>query len=222
MDIKITKYLLIFSLVTNALLLFRVLNRDEMETEPVKEEPTKEEIEENPTINIVMLGNSITAQGNWAEVLGREDVFNGGMPGWTTQQLSWVIKNYIGSNRPKLCFFKGGINDYTLGITTDRIVQNISQNLDSINALGTMPVYQTTLYQRGNIRTNREIDTLNMQMERFCAERGYEFLDLRPFLCKDGDILDEYIQDDNTHLQPGAYTVWAEALKPILKKYELD
>ncbi len=173
-------------------------------------------------VNIVLLGNSITHQGNWQEVLQRRDVFNGGKPGWTTQQLSWVIKNFIIPHRPKLCFFKGGINDYTLGISTDRIYKNCTEILDSIHNAGTIPIYTTTLYQRGATDRNRAIDSLNARMKVFCIKRNYEFMDLRPFLCKDGDILDAYIQDDNTHLKATAYPQWAKAMLPILEKYDLN
>jgi lysophospholipase L1-like esterase len=185
------------------------------------EEPKKPEIQEEVKTNIVMLGNSITYQGNWQEVLNRDDVFNGGKPCWTTQQLSWVIKNFIIPKNPVVCFFTGGINDYTLGIPTERIYQNCVMVMDSIKDCGTNPVWQTTLYQRGNISTNTEIDKLNNKMKAFCEKQNYDFVDLRPFLCKDGDIMDEYVKEDNTHLKPAAYPQWAKALQPFIKKYEL-
>ena len=189
---------------------------------------TEAEIMENQTqtttemtTNIVMLGNSITAAGNWQEILQRDDVFNGGQPGWTTQQLSWVIKDFILPKKPVLCFFTGGINDYTLGITTERIYQNCVMVMDSIKKCGTNPVWTTTLYQRGNTPTNREIDKLNDKMKQFCDEQNYDFVDLRPFLCNESDILDEYVQDDNTYLKEAAYPQWAKAIQPVIKKYGL-
>lgn len=172
-------------------------------------------------VNIVMLGNSITYQGNWDQVLNRNDVFNGGKPGWTSQQLSWVIKNFIIPNKPKLCFFKAGINDLSLGIPPERILQNMTMVMDSIKKVGTNPVYTTTLYQRGETERNKVIDSINLRMKAFCESNGYDFLDLRPFLCKNGDVRKAYIQDDNTHLKPEAYPQWARAMKPILEKYGL-
>ncbi|WP_220399454.1 SGNH/GDSL hydrolase family protein [Galbibacter sp. BG1] len=177
---------------------------------------------EKQNIDIVMLGNSITYQGNWEKVLNRDDVLNGGKPGWTTQQLSWVIKDFIIPNKPKVCFFKGGINDYTLGISTNRIYQNTCMVLDSIKKVGTHPVFTTVLYQRGAKERNLKIDSLNHRMEQFCQERGYDFMDLRPYLCEDGDIQPQYVQGDNTHLTPKAYPQWAKAMQPIIKKYKLD
>ncbi len=202
--------------ITSAVIIWQTRAKMEMAKE-TSEKPVMEEVK----TNIVMLGNSITYQGNWQEVLDRDDVFNGGKPGWTTQQLSWVIKNFIIPKEPVVCFFTGGINDYTLGIPTERIYQNCVMVMDSVKNCGTHPVWQTTLYQRGNLNTNREIDKLNSKMKAFCEERNYDFVDLRPFLCKEGDILDEYIQKDNTHLKPAAYPEWAKAIQPIIKKYNL-
>ncbi len=216
------KYLLYSSLILNIILITYVLiDQAKTKNQELTHKTELSHSSSSQKINIVMLGNSITAAGDWNKELNRLDVFNGGQPGWTTQQLSWVIKDYIIPKQPVLCFFKGGINDYTLGINTKRIYQNICINLDSIKKVGTHPVYQTTLYQRGNFQTNRQIDTLNSMMKRYCEMKGYDFLDLRPFLCKDGDIQKKYVKDDHTHLKPEAYPVWAKAMQPILKKYGL-
>jgi len=174
---------------------------------------------ENP-VRIVMLGNSITHAGNWKELLHRNDIINGGMPGWTSEQISWLIKDYVEPNKPLLCFYKAGINDYSLGITTDRIERNHKMVLDSIRECGTMPVYQTLLYQMGNGSINREIDMLNERMEAFCKLREYEFLDLRPIFCKNGDLREEFTYD-GTHLTEGSYIPWANVLLPVIRKYGL-
>ncbi|MEO1010965.1 MAG: GDSL-type esterase/lipase family protein [Bacteroidota bacterium] len=222
------KAVLAFSLLLNLVLLgyFFVCDSSPSLEEPKPSSESAQGIRDEKglvvdSVNIVMLGNSITYAGDWQRILDRKDVFNGGKPGWTTQQLSWVIKNFIIPHTPKLCFFKGGINDYTLGIPTERIYGNMTLVLDSINAVGTIPVFTTTLYQKGAFERNRQIDTLNTKMKAFCAAKGYDFVDLRPFLCEDGDIKNQFVQDDNTHLRPEAYPEWAKALRPILKKYGL-
>lgn len=220
--------LLPLSVIINILLVVYTIHLSRKINQPPPIKEVKEEVMDGvkdekgnviKDVNIVMLGNSITYQGDWDQVLGRNDVFNGGKPGWTTQQLSWVIKNFITPNKPKICFFKGGINDYSLGIGTDRIYDNVTMILDSIANVGTIPVYTTTLYQRGQVERNLEIDILNKRMKYFCEKRGYDFLDLRPFLCGSDDILDIYIQDDYTHLKSAAYPQWASAMKPVLEKY---
>jgi|GEM_PF-1141816 len=222
------KALLVVSFLLNLGLLYYILfetdkksKGDAQVTKQAEEVIVDEKgLEVNP-VNIVMLGNSITYAGDWQKVMSRKDIFNGGKPGWTTQQLSWVIKNFIVPHKPKLCFFKAGINDYTLGITTQRIYENMTMIMDSIRNVGTQPVYTTTLYQRTNHFRNRQIDSLNAKMRSFCSERGYDFMDLRPYLCENGDIRDEFVQGDNTHLTPEAYPEWAKAGQRILDKYGL-
>ncbi len=175
---------------------------------------------EEDLVRIVMLGNSITHAGNWNELLNRKDVFNGGMPGWTSDQILWLIKDYVVPKKPVLCFYTAGINDYSLGITTNRIERNNKMILDSVYGNGTIPVYQTLLYQLGNDSINREIDLLNERMEAFCRQSNYEFLDLRPYLCRNGDLREEFTYD-GTHLTEGAYIPWSEVLIPVIRKYGL-
>ena len=175
---------------------------------------------EEDMVRIVMLGNSITHAADWNELLNRRDVLNGGMPGWTSEQILWLIKDYVVPHKPVLCFYTAGINDYSLGIPTDRIEKNNRMILDSISKCGTTPVYQTLLYQLGNTFVNREIDLLNERMEAFCRENNYEFLDLRPYLCQNGNLREEFTYD-GTHLTEGAYISWSEALIPVIRKYGL-
>ena len=83
-----------------------------------------------------------------------------------------------------------------------------------------MPVYQTLLYQLGNFYGNQKIDWLNSSIEEHCKEHGYEFLDLRPWLCRNDDLKEEFTYD-GTHLTEDAYIPWAKALLPVLEKFGL-
>lgn len=169
---------------------------------------------------IVMLGDSITQAGNWHGLLNRNDIINAGMSGWTSEQVFWLVEDYVKPYKPDLCFYMAGINDYSMGIATDRIERNHKRVLDAIHACGTMPVYQTLLYYLGNDIINREIDSLNNRMEDFCREHGFEFLDLRPFLCRNGDLMEEFTYD-GVHLTEDAYIPWAKALVSVIEKYGL-
>ncbi|MGA7721861.1 MAG: GDSL-type esterase/lipase family protein [Ignavibacteriaceae bacterium] len=167
---------------------------------------------------IIMFGDSITHNGKWEEVLNRTDVVNWGIPGYTTQQLSWTIKDILHQYRPKICFIEGGINDLTLGITIDRIYQNQVMVMDSLAHNNVNPVYQTTLYQLHNEKVNRTIDALNFLMQKYCEHHNYGFIDLRTALSKDGDMIPE-LTTDGTHLKPEAYIMWGNALQEYLKQH---
>lgn len=58
-------------------------------------------------------------------------------------------------------------------------------------------------------------------MKLFFEERDNDFVDLRAFLCRYGDFLDEYVQHNNTHLKQNAYLKWAKAIQSIIEKYKL-
>jgi lysophospholipase L1-like esterase len=175
------------------------------------------------TKTIIMFGNSITHHGNWEEVLNRKDIVNWGIPGYTTQQLSWTIKDVLRLYRPKICFIEGGINDFTLGINTERIYQNQMMVMDSLAHNKVFPVYQTTLYQLHNDKVNRAIDALNFLMQKYCNQRGYGFIDISSALSKEGDIIPE-ITIDGTHLKPDGYVLWGKEVQKYLnenKRYYL-
>ena len=101
------------------LVLFCILNSVQMLAQSTPGNPTD-------TIKyvskIIMVGNSITYGGDWTTLLDRSDVTNWGIPGYTTQQLSWTIKNII-PKKPEICFLEGGINDLSLGITPRRVFE---------------------------------------------------------------------------------------------------
>ena len=64
--------------------------------------------------NILMVGNSITFQGEWKKTLHRDDVTNWGIPGYPNEQISWTVNNFLPLN-PTVCFLEGGINDINFG-----------------------------------------------------------------------------------------------------------
>jgi hypothetical protein len=75
-----------------------------------------------PKNPVALIGDSITYQGDWIKVLGRTDVTNWGIPGYTTGQLAWTFKDLL-RQQPgvKVVFLEGGINDLTLGVPPERI-----------------------------------------------------------------------------------------------------
>ncbi len=168
---------------------------------------------------IVMVGNSITFQGDWKKVLNRNDVTNWGIPGYTTGQIAWTIKHVI-ALRPKICFLEGGINDLTLGITPKRIYQNQVGVIDTLLAHGIIPVVQSTIYQYKSSDGNKRVKKANKLLEDYCAKHGIDYLDLNGVLST-GNELKQEITTDGTHLKPEAYTLWATLVLEELKKSRL-
>ncbi|HUX58006.1 MAG TPA: GDSL-type esterase/lipase family protein [Bacteroidales bacterium] len=171
--------------------------------------------------NIVMFGNSITFQGKWEDILERTDVVNRGIPGYTTGQLIWTIKDvlrdYPGT---KIWFLEGGINDIGLGVPVTRIFENYKITVDSLKRNHIIPVVQLTILKVAAIKENKKVNKLNKLIRKYCLKNQIDYIDLNAFLSKDGELKKE-ISTDGTHLKPNAYIPWGEAIKEVLDKYKL-
>jgi len=170
---------------------------------------------------VVMFGNSITNQGNWEEVLGRTDVLGWGIPGYTTGQLIWTIKNVLKDHpSTKIWFLEGGINDISLGVPVERIFENYKIMVDSLQRNQIIPVVQSTILKHGANEDNKLVTKLNKLVKNYCLKNKIEYIDLNAFLARNGELIKE-LSTDGCHLKPNAYRPWGEAVKTVLKKYGL-
>ncbi len=171
--------------------------------------------------NIVMLGNSITDEANWNELLGRTDIANRGIGGDITEgflnRLDDVYTLY-----PNYCFIMGGINDITRGISTDTAFSNYIKIIKDLQAHGITPVIQTTLYICHNRffntkQVNIEVDKLNKMLKRYATEHDIMILDINSLLAKDG-ILNPDFSSDGVHLLADGYKVWRDVLLEFVEE----
>jgi lysophospholipase L1-like esterase len=173
------------------------------------------------SVSIVMFGNSITFQGKWEEVLGRSDVANRGIPGYTTGQLIWTIKNGLHDHpESKIWFIEGGINDISLGVPVKRIFENYQITVDSLKRNHIIPVVQSTILKVGSKADNKQVSKLNKLVKKWCLKNNIEYIDLNAFLSRDGELIKE-LSTDGCHLKPDAYKPWGEAVKKVLMKYNI-
>lgn len=171
-----------------------------------------------PTHPIAMVGDSLTRQGDWIKVLGRKDVTNWGIPGYTTGQLAWTFKDLV-RQQPglKVVFLSGGTNDLLLGVPPERIYQNQVDAVGYWRTRGIVPVLQSVIFKRGDPKTNELIGEINTRLQAFCAAEGVDYLDLNTVLSSDGELRAEFTQE-GTHLTPEAYPFWAKQVLRVLGK----
>jgi lysophospholipase L1-like esterase len=175
---------------------------------------------------IVMSGNSITHGGNWKKILDREDVTNWGIPGYTTEQISWTIKNYL-KEKPAVVFLEGGINDISLGISPKRVFQNYVRMIDSIRAYNVIPVVQSTIlkcyhevHNKNYKADNKKVNKVNKMVAAYCKKNNIKYIDLNSVLSKNGELIAEYTSD-GAHLKENAYIVWAKLVTAMLKELNI-
>ncbi len=174
-----------------------------------------------PTGTVAMIGDSITFQGDWAKVLGRFDVVNWGIPGYTTGQLAWTFKDLV-KQQPglKVVFLGGGINDLTLGVPAERIFDNQVKAITWWRARGVVPVVESVIYKVDEPGVNAVIKALNARLRAHCAGAQVAYVDLNAVLSAH-DALRADLSTDGTHLKPEAYPLWAALVKAELRRLGL-
>jgi len=198
------------SLLLLAILLVATMGADSADLPP----PTPK----NP---VALIGDSITHQGDWIKVLGRTDVTNWGIPGYTTGQLAWTFKDLL-RQQPgvKVVFLGGGINDLTLGVPPERIFENQVKAVAYWREHGVVPVLQSVIYKTDDPETNAIIKALNARLQVWCVSARVDYLDLNVVLAGH-DALRADLSTDGTHLKPEAYPLWAKLVTAELAKLHL-
>jgi len=214
------KTLLVVSLALNLLMLSGLIligSRIFAEKPPVMKEVQRwsEEVPVPENIHIAMLGNSLTAYADWNELLGRNDVQNFGVADFSVKQLSWLLDKWVIASKPGFCFINGGQEDIMLGVPLERIAEDYSMILDSLQHNGIKPVVQSTLMRWEDEEGNRQTERINQLIKGICRERNIDFINLNTVLSGKNGLKPQYTTD-GMHLNSKGYELWAIILKDYL------
>lgn len=160
---------------------------------------------------IVMLGDSITAQGDWSTLLPARDVANEGFSGFTTRQLLDPAAR-VAAHRPAIVFVLTGSNDVRDGLPPSTTLANLESLLEVFEerAPETELVIQTLLPRSEKAEPTRRT---NAAIREFAGEHGLVLLDLfSMFDDGRGGLRDEHTTD-GWHLTDEGYLVWADAVE---------
>jgi len=166
--------------------------------------------------DVVLLGDSITAAGQWNEIFPGRAVRNRGIGGDRTDDLLARLDGIVAVPAAKL-FLKIGTNDLGTGVAPEAIVANYEELLDRIaEAQPTTTVYvQSVLPRAADYRMR--VESLNERLRALATQRGLAYVDLYPaFLAEDGSIRDEFTYDE-LHLSGAGYREWQRLLAPYLE-----
>ena len=172
------------------------------------------------TVDVVMLGNSLTAGAQWHEVLRGWRVAGRGIRSDVTAgylaRLDGVFRLH-----PRVCVVEGGINDLYAGVPEDEIVRNMGLLVRRLAAGGITPVVQSVLpvspLWKGSEENNPRVHALNARLRALAADEGAVFLDIVPAMTVQGRLRDD-LTYDGVHLTARGYAVWAEHLRAELRR----
>jgi lysophospholipase L1-like esterase len=169
---------------------------------------------------IVMLGNSITAGGEWPELLDKPNVINRGIPGdhcdGMRERLDEVLRH-----RPTKLFLMAGVNDLAFHSPAkvwpkfERLVNEIlTKSPDTkLYLQSVLPV--NNLVSPTSV-DNEDVDALNEKIKAFSQAKNLIFVDVNSLLKDLDGNLDAAYTLDGIHINGAAYLKWAAEIRPFL------
>lgn len=167
--------------------------------------------------DILFLGDSITAGGNWDELFPGLNIKNRGINADTTTGVLARMEP-VTSGKPAAIFILIGTNDLPwyehrhdemILSTYHEILTKIQQDSPKTK------VFVESILPRAHSYAKR-IQGLNPQLKELAESFGYTFIDLYPhFADANGDLRAEF-NNDHLHLLAAGYQCWKEQLTPYL------
>ena len=219
------KLLISLSVSLNLIFLFILIvifvNIPKKESGKVTYQTSQNQNYETDTFAIVMLGNSLTYNGDWQKLLGRSDVHNCGITDFTSQQLGWILNWCVIANKPSICFINGGHEDVFLKVPLEAVSDNFAAIADTLKNHNIKPVFQSLLHLRNQPELNVKIKQINVLLKAYCERNNIDYIDLNTVLCDSGGVKSR-LSTDGMQLNDDGYTQWGNQLKEYLQKNPIE
>ena len=169
-------------------------------------------LSQNTKYTTVMLGDSITDEGQWDELLDNPLVQNRGISGDTTDG---VLERLDSINKSiKQVFIMIGVNDIMRGKEVDEVYSNYLKIIKFFQDRNIKVYIQSTLFigerRAGNF--NIKVEDLDKRLEKYAKENNITFINLNPIFAPNKVLKKEFTFDD-LHLNGTAYKLWAQEIR---------
>ena len=170
----------------------------------------------NEKFTTMMLGDSITDEGLWDELLNNDTIQNRGISGDTTDGVLERL-NPMGKNIEKV-FIMIGVHDIMRGKSVDEIYSNYLKIIQFFKEKKIKIHIQSTLYigESRKADFNPKVEELNKRLEKYASENKITFINLNPIFAPNKVLKKEFTFDD-LHLNGSAYKLWSQEIKLFLK-----
>ena len=173
-----------------------------------------------PTGKIIMLGNSITAEGEWAELFQNTDIINRGVIGDGTGDILERLDPIVASH-PRKIFLLVGVNDLMfLPLSKiedfyEKIVARIVSETPTTQLYleSILPIHNDL---RRNGMKNEDIDALNKAIEQLANKYHLTYIDLNSKLKNREGSLQTELSLDGIHLNGEGYLILKKNLEAFI------
>lgn len=169
---------------------------------------------------IIFLGNSITAQCEWAELFGDPKILNRGIPGDATDGILARLPHILRHN-PKKLFLMIGVNDlffhdipYIIN-NYEKIIQQIKEKSPETDLFiqSVLPVNNEV---KNTTIDNELIARLNEGIKKIADRNEVVFIDLFSKFIDEGGNLKANFTSDGIHLNGHAYLLWKQEIEKYM------
>jgi len=165
---------------------------------------------------LVMFGDSHTANANWTSFLSDYSVISVGFSGMTSDQLKNLMMIKVLPLKPEFCFIQGGGNDINSRCFDKKIlVANIQEMIDSLQSHNIRPVIQSLFSRYNSTDYNMQVDSINVLLLQLAKNEGIDFLNVNENLV-DENGLKKILSLEGIHLNEEGYRIWANQVKKYL------
>jgi lysophospholipase L1-like esterase len=171
----------------------------------------------SPPAEVVMIGDSLTADAPWNEMFPQVRIANRGIGGDRTIDILQRMDPIFAVN-PQKAFLSVGLNDLAFGVGVDQVFVNYVQIVQQLQKRGITVYIQSTIEcSRASCGTQLDqVRRLNTKLKGYAQEHHIVYIDLNQNLSsKEGGLLPEYTYD-GSHLLGKAYSVWSKAIGPYM------
>ncbi|GBF78788.1 GDSL-type esterase/lipase family protein [Aphanothece sacrum] len=178
----------------------------------------------NSDQEIILVGDSLTDQGEWSEILQNYNVINRGISGDTTDGILNRIDEIIDA-KPRKLFIMIGTNDiWNEQKTVDEVILNYQEILDIIKTKSPQTsVYIQSILPVNNINYSLSIDSndlspINDKLKKLAQEFNYQYIDLYSNFIDTSNQLNSNYTYDGVHLNGKGYLLWGNLIKKYVEK----
>lgn len=174
--------------------------------------------------SVVFLGDSITANCEWGELLHDPAVINRGIGGDTTERIIGRLTPVM-AGHPRAIFLMAGVNDLFQGATVGQTAQRYASLLADIRegspattvfVQSVLPVDRAeALRWYASAPSNGTIEDLDRQLASLASTDGDYYINLWPVFAVNGS-LNPALTVDGLHPNGQGYLDWAKMLQPYL------
>lgn len=171
---------------------------------------------------VIMLGDSLTAGGDWRRAFPGVKIINMGLNGDTWAGV-WGRLDEALALKPAQIFLMIGINDLLQGAPPEEIVaghrriwEETAQKLPTaaLRVQSLLPYLEAAL---PGLPPNLDIMWINGQLAEEAAKASLKFIDLFSLMADPDLQLRLEYASDGLHLTPAAYQVWAKRIGPLIQ-----